>query len=67
MTTDFNEDGNEQPSSISNSDESENSFNDEKINADSDSILTTAIKSKIKIIKNPECKSWTYHKGDQLK
>lgn len=26
-------------------------------------ILTSLEKSKIKIIKNPECKSWTYEKG----
>jgi hypothetical protein len=29
-------------------------------------ILTTTNKSKIKIIKNSDCKSWTYHKGDLL-
>lgn len=29
-------------------------------------ILTLTEKSKIKFIKNSDCKSWTYHKGDLL-
>lgn len=38
----------------------------EKESNNEGTILTTTKKSKIKIIKNSDCKSWTYHKGDLL-
>lgn len=57
---------NENETSIADKDTSasEKYNGEESVQEAGNTILTTASKSKIKIIINHNCKSWTYHKGD---
>ena len=67
MTSDItDENENERPGSDTELTAFETCIDTEKEPVNENTILTTIKKSRIKIIKNSDCKSWTYHKGNLI-